>query len=131
MLQNIYYSISYDQIQLLQAEVSKGYPIVLCMHIPLFSTKKADEILATWARCGYMIAPPEKYYVRYNERHQKEQIPSSETLESVGYISKQPAIKAIIAGHIHENFDGYADCGIRQITTAPLKDGVVRIIEII
>lgn len=131
MLQNIYYSITYGQIQMLQGEVRKGYPIVLCMHIPLFSTEMADRLLSTWASCAYMIAPPEEYYSKYGERHMKEQIPSKETLDAIEYIKKEPAIKAVIAGHIHENFDGFADCGKRQICTAPLKDGYVREIEIL
>lgn len=130
IIQNVYYSITYKQIELLKKEVSKGYPIILCMHIPLFTTEKADEMLATWAGCAYMIAPPEKYYKKYCERHREEQIPVQETLDAVEYIENEPAIKAVIAGHIHEDFDGYADCGKRQITTAPLKEGAARVIEI-
>jgi len=129
-IQNIYYSITYGQIQLLQKEVAKGYPIVLCMHIPLFTSEKADDMLATWAKCAYMMTPPEKYYSQYCDTHLKQQLPSQETLDAVAYIANEPAIKAVIAGHIHENFDGFADCGKRQICTAPVKDGFVREIEI-
>ena len=130
-LQNVYYTITYGQIQMLQHEVNKGYPIVLCMHIPFFSKTKADQMMSTWAPCAYMIAPPKEYYEKYDEYHFNEQYPSQETLNAVEYIKNTPEIKAIVAGHIHENFDGFADCKIRQICTAPLKDGVVREIEII
>ena len=130
-LQNVYYSITYGQVQMLQHEVTKGYPIVLCMHVPLFITQKADEMISTWAPCAYMIAPPKAYYEKYDERHFNEQYPSQETLDAIDYIKNESAIKAVIAGHIHENFDGFADCGKRQVCTAPLKDGVVREIEIL
>lgn len=130
-LRNVYYAIDSQQVGMLRAEVAKGYPIVLCMHIPLFTTEKANQMLSTWARCAYMVAPPKEYYTKYTERHKSEQIPTKETLEAVEYIGKESAIKAIVAGHIHEDLDGFADCGKRQITTAPLKDGVVREIEIV
>lgn len=129
-LQNMYYSITYGQIQMLQTEALKGYPIVLCMHVPLFTSEKAEEMMATWAPCGYMIAPPEAYYSRYDERRRKEQIATKETLDAVAYIQNEPTIQAIIAGHIHENFDGFADCGKRQICTKPIKEGFAREITI-
>ena len=86
--------------------------------------------MATWAPCGYMIAPPEAYYSRYDERRRKEQIATKETLDAVAYIQNEPTIQAIIAGHIHENFDGFADCGKRQICTKPIKEGFAREITI-
>ena len=130
-LSNAYYSISPKQVALLKKECEKGYPIVLCMHVPLFSTEQADKMMSTWAKCAYMMIPPESYYSRYIERHLKEQLPTKEACDAVEYIKNEPAIKAVIAGHIHESFDGYADCGKRMITTAPVKDGFVREIEIV
>jgi len=130
-LQNIYYSISRKQIQLLKKEVDKGYPIILCMHIPLFSSKKASEMLDAGRPCGYMLATPEEYCVKYIKSHADEQSANEETSEAVEYIKKEFQIKAIIAGHIHEDFDGFADCGKRQITTDMLYKGVARRIKII
>ena len=46
------------------------------------------------------------------------------------FIEKEESIKAIIAGHTHENFDGFAFTK-RQITTAAAYEGFVREIEII
>ena len=101
------------------------------MHVPLFNKTKADEMLASWAKCAYTVAPPYEYYSKYNDHYRKQQTPTKETLDAVEYIGRQTAIKAIVAGHIHENSDGIADCGIRQITTAPLNAAAARIIEFI
>lgn len=131
LMQNSYYVITPEQIELLKKEVEKGYPIILCVHVPFFAKEKADEMMSTWAPCAYMIDPPEEYYTKYYEHHRKDQTPSEQTKAVVEYIKNETAIKAIIAGHIHENFDGFADCGVRQICTAPVHDGFAREIEII
>lgn len=131
LMQNSYYEITPEQIDMLKKEAGKGYPIILCMHIPLFMKEKADEMMSTWAPCAYMIDPPEEYYTKYYDHYRRDQAPTEQTKKVVEYIKNETAIKAIIAGHIHESFDGFADCGVRQICTAPVHDGVVREIEII
>ncbi|MBQ9976747.1 MAG: metallophosphoesterase [Clostridia bacterium] len=130
-IQNIYYSISKRQIQMLKEEVARGYPIILCVHIPLFSSEKAEEMLAGGNPCAYMLAPPKEYLKRYYPPSVKAQTPTKQTLESLEYIKNEPLIKAVVAGHIHQNFDGYADCGKRQITTGKLSDGIARLIKVV
>jgi len=130
-LQNGYYSISYEQIELLKAEVMKGFPIILCMHVPLFNLERAEDMLLRGRPAGYMIAPVDECRIKYNESHAIAQKPTKETLDAVEYISNEPLIKAIVAGHIHEDFDGFADCGKRQITTDMICRGVARRIKVI
>ena len=36
VMDDSYYQISEGQIDMIKAEVAKGYPIILCMHIPFF-----------------------------------------------------------------------------------------------
>ncbi len=132
-LMNIYYRISAGQIRMLRDEVKRGYPIILCMHIPLFSTEKADEMILSHGNpCVCMLAPPEKYCARYGEKHAAIQRADRETLDAVEFIANEPQIKAVIAGHLHEDFDGFADCGKRQIVTKMVGgEGIVRLIKIV
>ena len=130
-LDNAYYQITSEQIQRLKAEVAKGYPVILCMHIPLFDRIKADWMLAKGRISAYMVAAPEAYLAKYGPKHRKQQAPTQETLESVSYIHHEPGIRAIIAGHTHENFDGFMECGKRLITTGPVRDGFIREISIV
>ncbi len=103
-LENNFYSITHEQLELLKEEVKKGLPIILCMHIPLYIEGTQFPTL------------PEKVMAA-----------DEDVCE---YILKTDLIKAAISGHIHENFDGISTLGKRQIVTAPLKEGYIREIEI-
>lgn len=43
-MDNSYYFITEGQIEALKAEVAKGYPIILAMHVPIY-TKKIAEVV--------------------------------------------------------------------------------------
>ncbi|MBQ5778235.1 MAG: metallophosphoesterase, partial [Oscillospiraceae bacterium] len=129
---NIYYRISDEQVRLLRDEVNRGYPVVLCMHVPLFCAENVDARLKRGHPEGGMLAPPEEFLARYAPRYAEEQGADADTLRAVRYIANEPRIAAVIAGHQHENFDGFADCGKRQVLTASVgREGVARLIEII
>ncbi len=130
-LLDIYYEITAKQLEFLKNEVAKGYPVILCMHVPFFVAKLADSLMAEWAKCGYQVAPPESYYKNYSEKDYSDQVANEATLRAVEYITNEPAIKAIVAGHVHLNFDGFSDSGKRQICTGELRHGHARVIEVI
>ena len=48
-LDNSYYLIEEAQTQMLKAEISKGLPIVLCMHTPLYEKNLAERVNSS---CG-------------------------------------------------------------------------------
>ncbi len=78
---------------------------------------------------GFVIGAPQNYLDLYNENYRLQQTLTEETKEVLHYIENEDAIKAIIAGHTHENFDGFAFTK-RQITTASAYEGYLREIEI-
>ena len=49
-----------------------------------------------------MVATPEKLMTGYSEYRYRQQKADEITLETVDYIKRQPLIKAIFCGHIHE-----------------------------
>ena len=128
---DIYYEITKEQLEFIKNEVKKGYPVILCMHVPFFVAKLADTLMAEWAKCGYQLNPPEEYYKNYSEKDYNDQVSNEDTLKAVDYILKEDKIKCIVAGHVHLNFDGFSDSGKRQICTGELRRGHARVIEVI
>jgi len=121
-----YYLISDGQVEMLKAEVAKGLPVVLAMHVPLYTKALADDVM-TRNPCAYVTAAPEEYLVRYPEYRRLQQAPDEATLRAVDYIENEPMIKAVITGHDHCNFeDILPGIGIPQITTHGSYAGYVR-----
>lgn len=129
-LNNIHYRIRPWQVERLQAEATRGYPIILLLHIPLFDSEEARIMAEKGRKCPHMLTPPEKYRSVYGEHTWARQCADADTLAAVRYIGSEPAIKAILAGHLHERYDGICDCGKRQIITNGVFQGYVREITI-
>jgi UDP-2,3-diacylglucosamine pyrophosphatase LpxH len=99
-----YYLIGAGQIEMLKAEVAKGYPIILAMHVPLYTENLAKAVMKE-NPCAYVVAAPEELLSIYPEDRRKQQTPDADTLRAVEYIKNEPAIKALIVGHTHLNLE--------------------------
>lgn len=130
-LDNSYYLISDGQIDMLRAEAARGYPIVLCVHVPFFTQALAKSVYGEGNDCAYLVAAPEEHLKNYSEHRRSQQKPDEATLRAVAYIKSEPLIKAVIAGHLHLNFDGTLDNGIPQLVTHGTYAGYVREITIV
>ncbi len=130
-LDNSYYLISDGQIDMLRAEAARGYPIVLCVHVPFFTQALAKSVYGEGNDCAYLVAAPEEHLKNYSEHRRSQQKPDEATLRAVTYIKSEPLIKAVIAGHLHLNFDGTLDNGIPQLVTHGTYAGYVREITIV
>ena len=104
-LDDSYYLISDAQTEMLKAEVAKGYPIILAMHVPLYTEELAKAVMAKNNPCAYVVAAPEDLLATYPEDRRKQQTPDHDTLRAVEYIKNEPAIKALIVGHTHLNME--------------------------
>lgn len=111
-----YYLFNKGQEEMLRAEAAKGYPIVLCMHVPLYTPKLAAAILEKNV-CAYVAGAPREIYIRYPNDRRLQQNPDRATLEMIDYIKSEPMIRAIVAGHVHLNFEEPLDNGVMQICT--------------
>ncbi|MBQ2704136.1 MAG: metallophosphoesterase [Clostridia bacterium] len=130
-LDDSYYLISDAQIECLKAEVAKGYPIVLAMHVPFYAPNQAKLQKEKGEECAFMVAAPQECLNSYREVRRLQQTPDEATLRAVEYIKNEPLIKAIITGHNHKNCEEIIGDGKIQITTAGNFDGYVREITII
>ncbi|MBQ3489034.1 MAG: metallophosphoesterase [Clostridia bacterium] len=124
-LDNSYYLISEGQTEMLRAEVAKGYPVLLAMHVPLYTETLAKIIMAKNNPCAYLTGAPEELLAVYPEDRRLQQTPDEATRRAVDYICNEPLIKAVVTGHTHLNFE--EDIGGKyQYTTNGTYEGDVR-----
>ena len=123
-LDDSYYLISVGQLEMLKAEVAKGYPVILAMHVPLYTEALAALTMRN-NPCAYVTGAPDDLLATYPEDRRLQQTPDEPTRRAVDYIRNEPTIKAIIAGHTHLNFA--EDIGGKlQFVTDGSYEGVVR-----
>lgn len=99
-----YYLISDGQTEMLKAEAAKGLPIILAMHVPLYTQALAETVMAEQP-CAYVVGAPETLLQTYPEDRRLQQTPDAATLRAVEYIKNEPLIKAVIVGHTHLNLE--------------------------
>lgn len=105
------YQISREQLDALKAVAEQGKPILLFMHIPLYS----KELQAMHYDC--YLAPPKEVLATYTPWQVYEQKADEQTLEACAYIRGEPLIQYVICGHLHFNHETQAPGEIRQIVT--------------
>jgi predicted phosphodiesterase len=130
-LDDSYYLMTDGQIEMLKAEAARGYPIVLGIHIPLFTRAQADQILANGNKCAYLTGAPREYTDKYPPDRSRQQVPDEATLRAIEYIQNEPMIKLIVTGHTHINFEDTLPGGTLQITTDGGYHGYAREITLI
>lgn len=105
------YQISSLQLEKLKAVAAEGKPILLFMHIPLYSR----ELQARHYDC--YLAPPENVLTTYTPWQVYEQKANGKTLEACAYIRSQPLIKCVICGHLHLDHETKTPGQIKQFVT--------------
>ena len=128
-----YYQISEGQLDMLKAEVAKGYPVIVCMHIPIYTPDLAHEsdLVSPWCPdVAFVLGGSEELLSTYPEERRIEQTPDEDTKKAVEYIKKEPLIKAVIAGHTHLNHEEEIAEGKMQYATHGTFAGYVREITI-
>lgn len=117
-LDNSYYLISSHLLDLLKNEVEKDLPIVLMLHVPLFTQELFDNqmIKLKCADAGLMAAP-ENLISSYSDYRFRQQNADFETKEAYDYIISTPQIKIILTGHLHYDFETTLPTGKLQLLT--------------
>lgn len=121
-LDNSYYLMTDGQIDLLKAEAAKGYPIILCMHVPLYDPTMPKGS----SQVAYVVGAPENLLATYPESRRLQQTPDEATVRAIEYIKNETLIKALVTGHTHKNHEGVLDNGVTQYMTDGSFAGYVR-----
>jgi 3',5'-cyclic AMP phosphodiesterase CpdA len=115
-LDNGYYQFDEGQLAFLQGEVKRGLPIVLMFHTPLYEPVLCD-IMRKKRPCAYLVAVPDEIGDTYTDDRMRLQLANEVTKRTVEYIQNEKSIRAILAGHLHIDYEGVFGDRIPQITT--------------
>ena len=126
-LDNSYYRITEGQIEALKAEVAKGHPIILGMHVPFYTESIHEYAKSINAKALHVIAVPQEIIDTYEDSGvRSRQTPDEATLKAVEYIKNEPLIKALITGHKHANFVDMLSPTLIQYVTTGTHYGEIR-----
>lgn len=105
-LDNSYYLIEEEQFDFLKAECSKGLPVVLCMHTPLYARELFDFVREGESGPAYLMSVPEELMSDYSEDRFVQQRQDDLTAQVYDFIVNCDSIKALLTGHIHKDYEG-------------------------
>jgi hypothetical protein len=97
-MEDIFGTLRAEQIEKFHIEAKKGLPLVLCMHVPLYSEDVAEYSHKFWRMSGRKYTSAVKSPLQADFRRQIEDPTTSKFIE---YLKKEKALKAILCGHTH------------------------------
>ena len=96
-LDDVYGYVTKTQVELFKAEVAKGLPIVLCMHVPFHTDNIWRATCRFWKDKGKLtyreVPEPTGDY----KRQRKDPV----TRKFIKYLKSEPLLRCILAGHEH------------------------------
>ena len=126
-IDNSYYQFENWHLERVKIEAEKGLPMILCMHTPLYTTDLYEaRMKAHNGLCSYLVGCDERHLMAYDEWRAVQQRPTKDTLKFIDYVMNQPLIKCVLAGHIHEPYEGPLANGIMQYVAGGGYTGYAR-----
>ena len=102
---NSYYLFRREELERLETEIARGYPIVLLLHNPIHTDELYHEMMVNRkSECAYLVGTPDELLKPYNEHRRRQQQPDAATFAFLDRVKRAPEIRAILAGHLHFNF---------------------------
>jgi UDP-2,3-diacylglucosamine pyrophosphatase LpxH len=131
-MDNVYYHFIETQYGWLRMEVDKGLPILLMLHVPLYTPELYHESMVTRGEgnAGIMGCPEERLK-SYPEDRYIQQHPNELDMEMIDYITAQPLIKAVFTGHKHYYHESSLSSGIKQYVAGAHFEGDAIEIEVV
>lgn len=131
VVDNSYFEFKPRHLEAFRTEIARGLPIVLLMHIPIFTNELYNEMMVTRHReAAHLIGTPEALLAPYSLARQEQQRPTPATLEFIDYVKHQPLIKAVLCGHMHFPFRCWLTPSLPQFVVGPTFDNYAAIVEI-
>lgn len=92
-IDDVYGTVTEEQVERFKAEVAKGLPVILCMHCP-FSTALIWKASAKYWNARNFKGVPDLAKWRESSK-------DAVTRDFKEYLKREKALKAILAGHLH------------------------------
>ncbi len=126
-IDNSYYLFEDWHLWRLQREVEKGLPVILAFHDPLFEQSLYDHhMLVAAPDVTYLVGCDEEHLLPYSEFRAVQQRPDAPTLRFIDYVKHEPAIRAILTGHLHFSFESNVAENLPQFVTGGGYEGIAR-----
>lgn len=126
-LDDVYHQVEPWQLERLQTEVEKGRPVVLFLHAPLFEQTLYDRSVAYWHDgTAYLVGCDDAHTASYSDYGIRTQKPTEATKAFTDYVNRESRIKAVVAGHVHFNFESRLPGGTLQVVTDCSRKGAAR-----
>lgn len=100
MMDDVFGTVTTEQVTLFRKEVAKGLPIVLCLHIPFYTDNIAIAHSHYWVKGG---GPFRSAQIPDPTGDRKSQKSDATTRDFIDYLKDEQLLKAILAGHLHVN----------------------------
>ena len=131
-IDNSYYLFEDWHLWRLKREVEKGLPVILAFHDPLFEQSLYDfHRQRVPNECTYLVGCDEEHLLPYSEFRAVQQRPDASTLRFIEYVKNEPAIRAILTGHLHFSFESSLTPTLPQFVTGGAYEGVAREVTVI
>ncbi len=116
-IDNSYYLFEQEQLDFLKRETEKEYPVILCVHIPLYTRVLYDFVIKQEGDPAYLMSVPEELMQSYTPDRYEQQKQDSITADAFDFIVTCKNIKGILSGHLHKDFEGMINDDTPQLTT--------------
>ncbi len=103
-LNNSDHRITAEQLLQLQDVVREEKPVVLLLHVPLYTPDLYERSMQD-GDSAYLMAVPEEYTAKYPADRYESQKADKSTQDAYDYIVSQSYIKCILAGHLHFEYE--------------------------
>ena len=113
-LDDVYGTVTPAQVERFKAEVQKGLPIVLCMHVPLYT----ETIWRAHQRFWKGREPLHDSLFPTPAGDYKAQLEDPVTREFIAYLKTLPSLKCILAGHLHITVEDQFSPSCREYVVA-------------
>lgn len=118
----------------MKKEKEKGLPVVLMLHVPLFTEELYHTSMAKHRNeCAYLCGVPDELTEVYSPHRREQQRTDALTKEFIELVKansgKNGVIKLILAGHTHFDWQGEI-YGIPQLVTGGGVAGSARLIAL-
>ena len=97
-LDDVYGTVTAGQVERFKAEVKKGLPIVLCMHVPFLTENTWRWTMRFWSNSGRKFRDAQVPCPTGDYLAQKE---DPVTRDFIAYLKEEKLLRGILAGHEH------------------------------
>ncbi len=127
-IDDAYHQVEYEQLEMLKEEVKKGYPIILFMHAPLYENELYKKSYEFWNGEICLLGSDSEVHPEVKGDIAE---PTEASKVFYEYVTGEPVIKAVLAGHLHFAFESILPGGTMQYVTNRGDRGNAREITIL